>query len=274
MAAKSNIEELRAFYEAGKNPMAYIPYAEALRRAGVLNPALEVCNVGLVADVFSIKGRTLLAKILYDMGRYDNALEELGSVLQQAPDAFGTNLLMAKILAKKREFHDALDIVQSIKKMNASDPELLKLENFLHSQIYGMETKGGLSGKKKRKRGKPLTLEERIDELIDQLKDFPGVKEFNFSRLPDDFEQEKGGAQDVKALMNQGLDPMRSLFLIVSRVGNNKGAGPLNHLMIEMEHGSVLMFSLKKSLLKITTNPKVNLGKLRLQVESLMGAES
>ena len=264
------LNQLREQYESGRNPMAFIPYVEALLEAGSLSLALEICKDGLSRDPLSIRGRILLAKIMFSMGRYDNALEELGAVLQVAPDAFGANLLMARILTKKREYHDAMDIIRTLKNMNPSDRTLRELENFLNSQISSMETKGDFYERKKRPSTKPASLDERIDELLMQLRTFPGVNKFNFTKLPDEKEVKLAGKSSDLVILPKGSDPIRSLFAVVDGITKNKGVGELQHLVVNMDKASMLLFRVEDSLLQIETKSNVNLGKLRLRVEKLM----
>lgn len=252
------LKEMKLLFESGKNPMSYMPYAEALRVIGALTQALEVCRKGLVQDPGSVSGRTLLAKILYDMGRYDNALEELGNVLQLAHDAYGANLLMAKILAKKREYHDAYDIINSLKRMNPTDTELLEIEKFLHTQIFSMETRADLFDKRISS-FKSRTIDARINELLKQLQGFSGVLRFSFSKLP------QPDAEDMV-----DLDPGRQFFLQVGHITGENNLGALKHVLLEMERGFLFMLYVEGALLQIFMKKDVNLGKLRLQVDKIL----
>jgi len=252
-----DLDTLKENFEAGINPLAYIPYAEALHGRGMLPQALDVCNKGLMRDSYSVTGRTLLAKILFAMGRYENALEELGTVLQTAPDAFGANLLMVKILARKREYHEAMDIVQNLKKMNASDRELLQIEEMLHTKIFSMETRGDISRPGRQGEGKGVTLDDRINELLEHLRSFSGVIRFDLSKVP----KKEDGIE---------TDPGRDFFSKVNQFIEGKEMGDLKQVMIEMRNGSLLLFRIEDSLLKVVTEPEVNMGKLRLQVENLL----
>ncbi|MBN1903269.1 tetratricopeptide repeat protein [Candidatus Sumerlaeota bacterium] len=258
LSTEIDIAELQLMFESGRNPLAFIPYAEALRGAGHLNMALEVCKTGILQDEESITGRTLLARILYDMGRYDDALEELANVLQKAHDAFGTNLLMAKILAKKREYHDAMDIVQSIKNMNPLDTDLNELKEFLHSQIFSMETRGDLSDNNPIPY-KTSSLDARVDELLRHLRSLPEVMSFSFTKLPDEEEDDKHDA-----------DLARNFFIIMNRLAKDHKIGNLVNVVLELERYSLLMFCVEGSLLKIVLKPNVNLGRLRLQIEQIL----
>ena len=252
------LNELKLLFESGKEPMSYLPYAEALRASGALAQALEICRIGLVQDPRTMSGQILLAKILFDMGRYDNALDELGNVLQLAHDAYGANLLMAKILAKKREYHDAYDIVNMLKKMNPTDTELLEIEEFLHTQIFSMETRADLSDKRLSS-FKSRSIDARINELLKQLQGFSGVLRFSFSKLP------VGEAEPM-----EDSDPGRQYFLKVSHSAGRANVGALKHVFLEMEKGALFMSYVEGSLLQIFARKDVNLGKLRLQVDKIL----
>lgn len=258
LSYQADISELQLIFELGRNPLAYIPYAEALRNSGHLNLALDVCKSGITLDETSITGRTLLARILYDMGRYDDALEDLANVLQKAHEAFGANLLMAKILTKKREYHDAMDIVQTIKHLNPHDTDLKELREFLHSQIFSMETRGDLSDNTPVPY-KSSSFDARVDELFRHLRSLPEVMNFSFTKLPGDKVEEE-----------DDTDQVRNFFVMINRIAKKGNIGALEQVMIEMERSSLLMFCVEGSLLKIVLKPGVNLGRLRMQIEQIL----
>ena len=249
------LEKLKILYESGKNPLAYIPYAEALRRAKALAQALDICKEGLAQDSYSVSGRTLLARILFDMGRYDNALEELGFVLQLASDAFGANFLMARILIKKQEFSEAMDIIKKIKKLNKNDSELLRLEEFVIAHLHTVETVGDISTSTEPAE-KVGALNERVNTLLENLRTFPGVTRYKMSMLPKE--------KDKKA----AHDPLRILFIELDEESQKGGHGALKRLMFEAGNKCFLVYVLEESVLTIETTPEVNIGMLRLQVEN------
>ncbi|HPB30754.1 MAG TPA: tetratricopeptide repeat protein [Candidatus Sumerlaeota bacterium] len=256
---EADIQHLRQQFEAGRNPLSYIPYADALRRAGLLVPALEICRDGLEHDSYSVTGRSLLARILYDMGRYDAAMQELGAVLQMVGEAYGANLLMARILFKKMDYHEALDIIHKIKKMNPLDTELLELEGSIHSQMFSLDTVGDVSIRKTKPELRPQSLDMKINELLQKLRSFPGVLRFSFSKMPDP------GREDIR-----DIDPPGALVARLCELCRENHLGNLRQVTVEMDKASILLYEIEGSLLRIVTDSEANTGRLRLQVENLL----
>ena len=85
----SDIARLEADFKSGRNPLAYIPLCQALRRTKRYARALEVCSAGLRGDKNSVAGRTLYCRLLGDLGRYQDAFTELEKALKEAPDSMG-----------------------------------------------------------------------------------------------------------------------------------------------------------------------------------------
>ncbi|MBI5153965.1 tetratricopeptide repeat protein [Candidatus Poribacteria bacterium] len=72
MALKAaELAKLEADFASGRNPLAYIPLCQALRRQRRYTEALEACQRGLRSDPNSVAGRTMLARLLADLGRYE-----------------------------------------------------------------------------------------------------------------------------------------------------------------------------------------------------------
>ena len=252
---RSEIAKLKEVYQSSKNPLAYIPYADALRRSGALNLALEVCREGLQNDSYSVTGRTLLGKILYDMGRYDEALEELGYVLQYARDAFGANLLMARIMVKKMEFNEALDIVKNLKMLNPKEPDVLALEDFIHTQMFSMETEGDFAMESKKK--SKDVLERRINDLMRKLREHSDIEKFSLSNLPeDDPAKEK--------------DPVRELFLSSKKILSEKFDNQLEDIVAEMDRNGIILYFIEGSLLTVIARENADIARIRFQIKNIL----
>jgi hypothetical protein len=151
-----------------------------------------------------------------------------------------------------------MDIVQSIKHLNPNDTDLKELTEFLHSQIFSMETRGDLSDNTPVPY-KTSSLDARVDELLRHLRSLPEVMSFSFTKLPDEKEDEE-----------RDTDLARTFFVMINRIAKEQNIGALENAMIELERYSLLMFCVEGSLLKIVLKPIVNLGRLRLQIEHIL----
>lgn len=252
---RSEVAKLKEVYLSGKNPLAYIPYADALRRSGALNLALEICREGLQGDSYSVTGRTLLGKILYDMGRYDEALEELGYVLQFARDAFGANLLMARIMVKKMEFNEALDIVRNLKMLNPEEPDVLDLEDYIHTQMFSMETEGDFAIESEKK--SKDALERRVNDLMRKLREHPDIDKFSLSNLPEDNSSRE-------------RNPAREMFLSIKKIIGDQINDNLQDIVMQMNRRGLILYYIEGSLLTIITKQDADIARIRFQVKNIL----
>lgn len=134
-SSSRSLEELAQMVQSG-NPMAYIPYAEALRARGEFIMALEVCQRGLAQGPPTVAGRVLLARIHFDMGKYETAESECIAALAQAPESISARRLMVQLAIKRRAFVKALNLIEGLRADLGDDPELRSAE---------LETQRGLA---------------------------------------------------------------------------------------------------------------------------------
>ena len=83
-------------YQDDPSSRVFAPLAEAYRKAGLLDEAVEICRDGLRIHPHFIGGRVALARALFDKGQYNEVTKELEPVVLDAPD----NLVAQKLLAE------------------------------------------------------------------------------------------------------------------------------------------------------------------------------
>ena len=83
-------------YQADPRSRVFAPLAEAYRKAGLLDEAIEICRDGIRQHPNFIGGKVALARALFDKGDYENTAKELELVVVEAPD----NLVAQKLLAE------------------------------------------------------------------------------------------------------------------------------------------------------------------------------
>lgn len=142
---------LRYYRTWERNPVSvvFIPLAQICREQGHLEEAREICEKGLEAHPDSVSGRVLMARVLFDMDRLDEARQIVVGILNDFPGqaeaaalhkqilncrgqdpsapqqgsisvSLWENLTMAKIYADQGEIRIALQIVE---KILARDPQ-------------------------------------------------------------------------------------------------------------------------------------------------------
>ncbi len=98
------IARLEADVRAGRNPRAWIPLSQELRRQNKYPEALVVCHDGLSADQGSVAGVTELVRVLGDMGRYGEALQQIERLERRKPgsSSLAHGLLLQKLRCQIR----------------------------------------------------------------------------------------------------------------------------------------------------------------------------
>ena len=99
MADNPRIEELKRRVQSDPASIAFAALAEEYRRAGRFEEAIDTCSAGLVRHPSYLSAHVTLGRALIEVGRLDEAREELESVLKLAPE----NLAAIRGLA---EIHD------------------------------------------------------------------------------------------------------------------------------------------------------------------------
>jgi tetratricopeptide (TPR) repeat protein len=110
------------------SPMAYIPVAESFRVRGLLAEALEICQRGIASGLGSVAGHILLARIHFDMGKYDLAEAACQAALAMAPQSISARKLLIHMALKRRLYIRALTLLDDLCGEVGDDPDLVAAE--------------------------------------------------------------------------------------------------------------------------------------------------
>src|SRR5271156_5404845 len=83
-------------YQEDPTSRVFAPLAEAYRKAGLIEEAIEIAREGLLVHPSFTGGRVALARALFDKKQYQLVIDELNLVVQDAPD----NLIAQRLLAE------------------------------------------------------------------------------------------------------------------------------------------------------------------------------
>lgn len=83
-------------YQDDPQSKIFAPLAEAYRKAGLIDEAIEVAEEGLLVHPKYIGGRVALARALFDKKEYEKVIFHLEDVLESAPD----NIIALKLNAE------------------------------------------------------------------------------------------------------------------------------------------------------------------------------
>ena len=109
MADSPRILELRRRVEANPASIAFAQLAEEYRRAGANEEAVGVCRAGLATYPEYLSARITLGRALIELGRLDEARQELLLVVETAPDNLPAIRGLAEIHQRRGEMTEALD---------------------------------------------------------------------------------------------------------------------------------------------------------------------
>jgi tetratricopeptide (TPR) repeat protein len=261
------LDMLRQAYDSAERHTAYIPYAEALLRSKNFSKALAVCMDGLQLDTHSVRGRTLLSKIYYDMGRYDEALAQLELALQIAPQAFQTKVMLAKTLVRKRQFSRANKIVNALKAMNPDDAEIQLLDQEIREQYSEVKTDFDIDIQTAREQIYwRMPFEDLARQICTFLDEFSGITHYFLI--------------DVKAHISTTLRAHAQTSEVVewflrsmAQHMQNLRLGELEKGFLQFTRGYLMFYIIESHLLAIVTDAAAKIGQLRHWIDQLLENE-
>ena len=107
MADNSRLEELKRRVQQDPASIAFAALAEEYRRSGRFEEAIKTCTAGLLRHPSYLSAHVTLGRALIEVGRYEDATEELRFVLRLAPENLAAIRGLAEIHHRRGE--DAAD---------------------------------------------------------------------------------------------------------------------------------------------------------------------
>jgi tetratricopeptide (TPR) repeat protein len=123
-------------YQEDPTSRVFAPLAEAYRKAGMMNEAIEIAREGLRIHPNFLGGRVALARALFDKKLYTEVIDELAPIIQDAPDNLVAQRLLAESYLIQGRVTEALDCYKMLLYFNPHDPETSKLVKELEAQAY------------------------------------------------------------------------------------------------------------------------------------------
>ena len=106
---------------------AFAPLAEAYRKAGRLDDAINTARVGLEVHPGYSAGLVVLGRALYEKGELDNAAETLQTAVNESPENYLGQKFLGKVLIDKGENKGALRALESANLLSPEDEEVVRL---------------------------------------------------------------------------------------------------------------------------------------------------
>jgi tetratricopeptide (TPR) repeat protein len=124
MADNQRIEDLRRRVQKDPASIAFAQLAEELRRSGQLQESVDSCRAGLALHPSYLSARVTLGRALVELGRLDEAADELGVVLRSAPENLAAMRAMAEVHQRRGDLSEALSQYRAALTIARNDPDL------------------------------------------------------------------------------------------------------------------------------------------------------
>lgn len=123
----AELERYLRIYQENPDSRVFAPLADLYRRLGRLDESEKICREGIRRHPYYAGGRVALAHIQLDMARFEEALEEINSVVTYYPDNLLARKILIRVLGALGDADGAtreLDALRHVAPMIASDPDL------------------------------------------------------------------------------------------------------------------------------------------------------
>ncbi|MFH1223487.1 MAG: tetratricopeptide repeat protein [Pseudomonadota bacterium] len=114
-------------YQENPRSRVFAPLAEAYRKSGLIDEALEICKEGLEHHPTFTSGIVALARCYIDKGRYTAAIKELEKVVSEVPDNYLAQKLLAQCYSLAGDKNNSLKAYKMVLFLNPRDEEVLKI---------------------------------------------------------------------------------------------------------------------------------------------------
>ena len=123
-------------YQDEPTSRVFAPLAEAYRKAGLVDEAIEIAREGLRVHPSFVGGRVALARALFDKKSYSEVLTELATVVEEAPDNLVAQRLFADSALMVGEVAAALGSYKMLLYFSPEDQETARIVQEMESQAY------------------------------------------------------------------------------------------------------------------------------------------
>lgn len=123
-------------YQEDPTSRVFAPLAEAYRKAGLIEDAIEIAREGLRIHPQFVGGKVALARALFDKEQYDQVIEVLSAVVQDVPDNLIAQRLIADSCLMLGMNTEALSAFKMLLYFSPEDSELAKIVQELESRGY------------------------------------------------------------------------------------------------------------------------------------------
>jgi tetratricopeptide (TPR) repeat protein len=119
----SEINELKKKLDENPDSLVFAALADAYRKKGRLDEALNVCKKGLEKNPSYTSARVVLGRIYREQGKVEEGASEFKKVLELDQDNLMAHSMLGSILMEKNDYQTAIEEYQKILSLNPDDEE-------------------------------------------------------------------------------------------------------------------------------------------------------
>lgn len=146
----SFVERYQLLYEKDPRSKVFAPLAEAYRKMGLLDEAIDLASRGVQDHPHFASGRVALGKCYVQKGKFLEAAEQLKIAGELSPENLLAHQLLAECYVRLGKPVEALNAYKIVLFLNPNDARVAQLVKTLESQVYGGE--------------EPITGQSEVDE--------------------------------------------------------------------------------------------------------------
>ena len=123
-------------YQEDPTSRVFAPLAEAYRKAGLTDEAIEIAREGLRIHPGFIGGRVALSRALFDKKLYTEVIDELSPIVRDIPDNLVAQRLLAESCLMLGRIMEALGAYKMLLYFSPEDKETARVVQELEAQAY------------------------------------------------------------------------------------------------------------------------------------------
>ncbi|MCX8093859.1 MAG: tetratricopeptide repeat protein [Candidatus Goldbacteria bacterium] len=123
-ALLAEIEELKKKLSQNPDSLIFVPLADAYRKAGLYDEAIEVCKKGLEKHPTYTSARVVLGRVYIEKNKFDEAIQELKKVESVDSDNIMVHTMLGNMYLKKKMYAEAVEQFQRVLSINPEDVEI------------------------------------------------------------------------------------------------------------------------------------------------------
>lgn len=123
-------------YQEDPSSRVFAPLAEAYRKAGLIDEAIEIAREGLRVHPGFVGGKVALARALFDKKLYQEVTDVLAPVVQDVPDNLVAQRLIAESYLMLGRVAEAVTAYKMLLYFSPADPETAQIVKELEAQAY------------------------------------------------------------------------------------------------------------------------------------------